>query len=90
MKVKKFLVVPKQGLTRDAKQALQFPNGVVIVGYDAWRRLNKKDFPSYPTEIFHNIFQMERYYKTTSMGKMKAFYLSKPIMAEGGLANGLY
>jgi len=50
-------------------QGIIYPDGTIALGVDAWRSMDKSDFPSYPIEEFENIDGMKKVYRFIKMRK---------------------
>lgn len=71
---KNFLCHEKQERNpSEIKEGIQFPSGVIIVGYDAWRLLNYMDYPSYDLETYSSESFYRKYDITEDNIRIKEF-----------------
>lgn len=61
-------------------QGIIFLDGKVIVGIDAWRLLDKKDYPSYPTQEYSSPYAMHFDYKKIPINR--GYYLNNNMKGE--------
>lgn len=82
-KDKVFWVVSKKEPNAGELQGILYTDGTVDVGIDAWRLMNKADFPSYPIKHYVNISVMKKDYRFIKI--RKPYYFNRKEETHGCL-----